>query len=73
MMTDMWTAPGSHDHQPKTLGFMPWMPARVRARRVGASVPTAPPTKDSPERTEPVLRGDQMLDLVDLARRVESA
>jgi hypothetical protein len=33
----------------------------------------AKPTKDSPERTEPVLAREQMLDLVDLARRVENA
>jgi phosphoenolpyruvate synthase/pyruvate phosphate dikinase len=33
----------------------------------------AKPTKDSEERTQPVLRRDQMLDLVDLARRVENA
>jgi hypothetical protein len=31
------------------------------------------PTKDSLERTEPVLAREQMLDLVDLARRVENA
>lgn len=39
MITDMRTAPGSHDHQPQTFGFMPWMPAAVCARRVDASVP----------------------------------
>jgi hypothetical protein len=39
MTTDMRTAAGSHDHQPQTLGFMPWMPAPVRTRRVDASVP----------------------------------
>jgi hypothetical protein len=33
----------------------------------------AKPTKDSAERTEPVLPRDQMLDLVDLGRRVETA
>jgi hypothetical protein len=33
----------------------------------------AKPTKDSAERAEPVLPRDQMLDLVDLARRVENA
>jgi hypothetical protein len=33
----------------------------------------AKPTKDSVERTEPILEREQMLDLVDLARRVESA
>jgi len=33
----------------------------------------AKPTKDSLERTEPVLAREQMLDLVDLARRVENA
>jgi hypothetical protein len=33
----------------------------------------AKPTKDSAERTEPVLTRDQMLDLVDLGRRVETA
>jgi phosphoenolpyruvate synthase/pyruvate phosphate dikinase len=33
----------------------------------------AKPTKESPERTEPVLAREQLLDLVDLARRVENA
>lgn len=33
----------------------------------------AKPTRDSIERTEPVLAREQMLDLVDLARRVENA
>jgi len=33
----------------------------------------AKPTADSVERTEPVLAREQMLDLVDLARRVENA
>ena len=33
----------------------------------------AKPTRDSIERTEPVLTREQMLDLVDLARRVENA
>jgi hypothetical protein len=33
----------------------------------------AKPTRDSMERTEPVLTREQMLDLVDLARRVENA
>ena len=33
----------------------------------------AKPTKDSAERTEPVLPREQMLDLVDLGRRVENA
>ncbi len=33
----------------------------------------AKPTRDSTERTEPVLTREQMLDLVDLARRVENA
>ena len=49
MTTDMRTAPSSGDHQPQTLGFMPWMPAPVRARRVDASVPTAPPTEQVTE------------------------
>ena len=40
MTTDIRTAPRPGDHQPQTLGFMPWMPAPVRARRVDASVPT---------------------------------
>ena len=44
MTTDIRTAPRPGDHQPQTLGFMPWMPAPVRARRVDGSVPP-PPTE----------------------------